>query len=292
VNRERATRLIEELLERVVAGGERHLDLVDQVSIFGSYARGATEPGDVDVAVEIGRDDTSGHELARAFAEGKDWRAPYRKALRGRRRGYEFAFDQTQRLHDEGFNPVLLWRKGTSLQVALERLHALETDPTLSPTKRDAMLPEFDGLEKHLPLPVRRPLAELMDIGAIHVERLVLTRQAVRNPGARRLIDIRTPKPGVARRVREEGLAWFEQQTINPLTVAIGDRPLRRNQPVKHQLSWTLPRLNHLPGWFRADPERGIWLAIMNPTARAPLTALQITLADEQQLSGWHYLVN
>jgi predicted nucleotidyltransferase len=290
VKRERATHLLKEMLGRVTAGGTRHLDLVEAISVFGSYARGASEPGDVDVAVEYGRDEVSGHEVVRALAEGRDWTVPYRKALAGRRRGYQFVFGQTERLHNDGFDPILLWRKGEALDAALERLHAIEVDFSAGPAARDAMLPEFEGLDKHLHLPVRRPIVALVESGAIQIERITLEPGTVKHPKARRLIDIRTPNPGVARRVREEGLAWFERQGIDPLTVAAGDRLLRR-QPEEHQLSWTLARLNHLPGWFHEVPNDGIWLAIVNPTARAPLTGLKITLANRGKLPEERHLV-
>jgi len=51
LKRDRATQLLEEILGHLVTGGE-WLDLVDDVYVFGSYARGAPEPGDIDIAVE------------------------------------------------------------------------------------------------------------------------------------------------------------------------------------------------------------------------------------------------
>ncbi|MER6952452.1 nucleotidyltransferase domain-containing protein [Streptomyces sp. NPDC000618] len=56
MKRERATEMLHEMLDNLDAGS-RPLDLVDEVYVFGSYARGALQPGDLDVAV-VHRTDT------------------------------------------------------------------------------------------------------------------------------------------------------------------------------------------------------------------------------------------
>jgi predicted nucleotidyltransferase len=53
VKRSEATRRVGGLLERVVSGEGRYLPRVREVWIFGSYARGALEVGNVDLAVEF-----------------------------------------------------------------------------------------------------------------------------------------------------------------------------------------------------------------------------------------------
>ncbi|WP_254708112.1 nucleotidyltransferase domain-containing protein [Streptomyces lunaelactis] len=45
------------MLQRLDEGGSWPLELVDAVYVFGSYARGALEPGDVDVAVDFRQDE-------------------------------------------------------------------------------------------------------------------------------------------------------------------------------------------------------------------------------------------
>jgi predicted nucleotidyltransferase len=56
MKRQRATHLAEQMLERLAAGDEEWpLKLVTEVYVFGSYARGAAEPHDLDVEVEIDR---------------------------------------------------------------------------------------------------------------------------------------------------------------------------------------------------------------------------------------------
>jgi predicted nucleotidyltransferase len=53
VKRSEATKRVEGLLARVVGGNGSYLPRVREVWIFGSYARGALDVGDVDLAVEF-----------------------------------------------------------------------------------------------------------------------------------------------------------------------------------------------------------------------------------------------
>lgn len=55
MKRERATRLLADMITRL-EGGDWPLGLVEEVYVFGSYARGALEPNDVDVVIEHGTD--------------------------------------------------------------------------------------------------------------------------------------------------------------------------------------------------------------------------------------------
>ncbi|WP_217161952.1 nucleotidyltransferase domain-containing protein [Streptomyces sp. AC512_CC834] len=48
MKRARATSLLNDMLDRLEEGGWP-LDLVDEILVFGSYARGVLEPADVDV---------------------------------------------------------------------------------------------------------------------------------------------------------------------------------------------------------------------------------------------------
>lgn len=56
MKRERATRLLADMITRL-EGGAWPLGLVEEVYVFGSYARGALEPNDVDVVIEHGTDE-------------------------------------------------------------------------------------------------------------------------------------------------------------------------------------------------------------------------------------------
>jgi hypothetical protein len=191
LKRDRATQLLEEMLERLVAGGE-WLDLVDDVYVFGSYARGAPEPGDVDVAVEYTPDERAGAHFARALATGADWSASFRRALRGKRRGLQFTFQQADRLAREpGFELHQIYHRGDTLDRAAARLRDIHVDPAAGRSERDAMVPEFVGLDDKLILPVRKALIDLKQRGAVQIDRLELADGEPIHPRVRRIVDMR-----------------------------------------------------------------------------------------------------
>jgi hypothetical protein len=99
MKRDRATQLIEDLLGRVVAGGWP-LDLVTELRLFGSYARGALEPHDVDIDVEYLPDKRWKDETLPLLLYGRDPMAPLRRALVGRSRGVALTFDLGARVSD------------------------------------------------------------------------------------------------------------------------------------------------------------------------------------------------
>lgn len=86
MKREQATLLLKELVGRA-AGDTWPASLVQSVHVFGSYARGAPNPGDVDVAVTFNnRDQRWSEHFSNALIEGRDAYTVLRMALRGRRR--------------------------------------------------------------------------------------------------------------------------------------------------------------------------------------------------------------
>src|ERR1041385_3935092 len=90
VKRTEATRRIERLLEVVAGGDGRYLPRVREVWIFGSYARGALEVGDVDLAIEFDQTkDEAGRWFATALAGGFDHLPALRRELRGNQRVLE-----------------------------------------------------------------------------------------------------------------------------------------------------------------------------------------------------------
>lgn len=101
MKRERATELLREMLARLDAG-ERPLDLVDEVYVFGSYARGALEPGDLDVAVVHRTDREFAAGLVGALMSGRDPMAGMKRALKGNKRGIQFQFNQNSDLPHGG----------------------------------------------------------------------------------------------------------------------------------------------------------------------------------------------
>ncbi|MGW4561627.1 nucleotidyltransferase domain-containing protein [Streptomyces sp. NPDC004561] len=71
MKRERATTLLNDMLDRLEEGGWP-LDLVDEILVFGSYARGALTPSDVDLVVEHRRDDRLASEFLHALSYGRN----------------------------------------------------------------------------------------------------------------------------------------------------------------------------------------------------------------------------
>ncbi|WST65755.1 nucleotidyltransferase domain-containing protein (plasmid) [Streptomyces xanthophaeus] len=77
------------MLQRLDAPQEWPLHLVRQVWLFGSFARGATEPHDVDVAVRFDRDERMNQAVVQAILSGGNPYAPLRRALAGSSRGLQ-----------------------------------------------------------------------------------------------------------------------------------------------------------------------------------------------------------
>lgn len=170
MKRERATELLQEMLDRLDEG-RRPLDLVDEVHVFGSYARGALEPGDLDVAVVHRTDTEFAEDVVSAMMYGRDPMAGMKRALKGNRRGVQFQFNQNDSL-PKGSELRLLWKRGDTGVVAKGRLQAMEADPAAGRAPRDAMIEQFEGLDRWVPLPVRIRLMELLDAGGIEIRRI------------------------------------------------------------------------------------------------------------------------
>lgn len=140
MKRSEATRRIEGLLARVAQGEGHYVPRVREVRVFGSYARGALEVGDVDLAVEFDQTkDEEGRWFATLMAGGFDHLGTLRRELRGDQRALEIHFNELDILRKEGFEPRLLWRRGDSLEEAHARLAALAPDPSAQRAARDTV---------------------------------------------------------------------------------------------------------------------------------------------------------
>ena len=112
---------------------------VREVWVFGSYARGALEVGDVDLAVEFDQTkDEAGRWFATLIAGGFDHLGALRRERRGNQRVLEIHFNELDDLRKEGFEPQLLWQRGDSLEEARARLAALGPDPSAKRAARDS----------------------------------------------------------------------------------------------------------------------------------------------------------
>ena len=124
MKRERATTLLNDMLNRLEEGGWP-LDLVDEILVFGSYARGALNPSDVDLIVEHRRDDRLTSEFLHSLSYGGDPSASMKRALKGRSRGLQIHFGERKSLEAEGFELTLLWTRGEPVDAARARLAAI-----------------------------------------------------------------------------------------------------------------------------------------------------------------------
>src|SRR6266511_1307058 len=208
MKRDRANQLIEELLVRVMTGGWPQ-DLVTELRLFGSYARGALEPHDVDIDIEYVPDERWKQEAVSALLSGGNPMASLRRALVGRSRGVALTDKLRARVDD--IEMLLLWRRGESLQQARDRLDAIAPDPTAGRAERDSMLPAFEGLERWLARPVRELLVGLVEARAITIIQVDLADADVHDARAREILDERWQPDSPLHRAATAALASLER---------------------------------------------------------------------------------
>jgi predicted nucleotidyltransferase len=181
VKRSEATRRINGLIDRVENGEGRYLPRVREVWIFGSYARGAFEVGDVDLAVEFDQTkDEDGRWFATRLAGGFDHLGALRRELRGNQRALEIHFNELDDLRKEGFEPQLLWRRGDSLEEARARLSALTPDASAQRAARDTVHPLLADVERLIPRPARQEFSLFMWAGWLDAKLVELPLEQLR----------------------------------------------------------------------------------------------------------------
>src|SRR4051794_15525039 len=146
--------------------------MVDEIWLFGSYARGALNPGDVDLEIVITPDEQYRHEEIRAFSGYRHPSIDFLRELRGRRRGLEIGISRTREIDFP--EKTLLYERGDHLHQAMERLHAIQADPNVARAPRDPVAPQLEGLDKELTRSERAELSALLSAGWIELERLTL----------------------------------------------------------------------------------------------------------------------
>jgi hypothetical protein len=283
VQRQRATLLAEQLLERLAAGREVWpLYLVTEVYVFGSYARGATDPNDLDLEVEIGHDDERwiSHFLG-CLSSGGDPYGVIRRALVGGSRSCQFLFEARDRVD---FPLTLLWRAGDPLQTALARLHAIAVDDTAGRAARHAMLPQFDGLDRWIPRRYRERLVAAINAGAVTVERLELPDAPVADAAAQHHLEQRWWPTSPLYRAGQAVLAHFERRGIAPSQVHLHGRDV--NGPETPYFAGFQMR------YFRSIPRcfttyHGVeWIEVVHPTRTLANPTLRIVSTNPELLTA------
>ncbi len=279
MKRDRANQLIEELLVRVMTGGWPQ-DLVTELRLFGSYARGALEPHDVDIDIEYVPDERWKQEAVSALLSGGNPMASLRRALVGRSRGVALTDNLRARVDD--IEMLLLWRRGESLQQARDRLDAIAPDPTAGRAERDSMLPAFEGLERWLARPVRELLVGLVEARAITIIQVDLADADVHDARAREILDERWQPDSPLHRAATAALASLEARGVSPRVVHLQGRDIE-HEDTPHFVGLQCRNIMSMP-WCLGEHRSEEWLEVPRPTKTKPLLALRITVADRDAL--------
>jgi len=298
MRRERATTLLTEMLSRLVEGGWP-LELVDEVYVFGSYARGAPDPHDVDVAVEHRADERWKEQALAAVVYGGDWNAPLRRALAGRSRGIELAFNQREAYKD--IPMTLVWRRGDALEQALGRLVAIRADADAGRAERDAMLPAFEGLDRWLIRPMRVRLVNLASAGAITIAQFEFPDAGIadlQDAEAQEAIVRRWNEDSPLRRAAIAALVHLEVRGISPRLVHLQGHDIEPPRYVRdghlarvvraetlYFVSFNCRYLRAMPRCLTEWPG-GEWIEVPHPTRRQPLLALRISALNSDVLAA------
>jgi hypothetical protein len=273
MERARAVALTEAVLQRLTVGqAEWPLSLVREVYVFGSFARGALQPGDVDLDVELDHGDRRWHaEVARGLNHGYDPCRMFRQALVGRRRGVQFMFDGRA---EADFDLTLLWKRGDDLSAALARLHAIKPDPQAGRAERQAMLPEFDGIERWLPRSYREQIIDAIEKGAIRVERLVLDDREMDDPLALTHLQERWQPTSPLYRAGRAVFGHLIDRGIDPGQVHLHGRDVR-NYATPYFAGFGLRYFRAMKQCFLEH--HGVeWIEVVHPTRSCKLQALKV----------------
>lgn len=278
MERDEATRKIEALVERVIAGGNVYLDAVDEITLFGSYVAGAPAPNDVDVLIQHG--DPSGEiqeERLRRMLAHQNYTTPFEQALRGRQRTISLVFNVRDQLERQGgFEFKTIWQRGESLDTVRTRLAEIPVDPNAGSAPRDHVHPALDGYEKHTVLADRERLVELTANGTIAVRRFEIDRDGEPvGDGQRRDVVSGYSDTSPRRRAMNALLAHLEEEGV-PITYNDGGLVIVRDyDPPRYAL------VQH--GSLRLGPaiddalwETGRSYCVLNLTGRQPFDVLEI----------------
>ncbi|MFD6748138.1 nucleotidyltransferase domain-containing protein [Streptomyces anthocyanicus] len=286
MKRARATSLLNDMLDRLEEGGWP-LDLVDEILVFGSYARGALEPADVDVIVEHRTDERLTSEFVHALSYGQDPSRSMKRALKGTSRGLQIHFRERNTLEAEGFELTLLWRRGEPVSAARNRLAAITPDPTAGRAPRDHMIEAFNGIDRWVPRPVRIDLAGLVEGKAATIRQLQLPDAQPRQLAA---LDVLTRWSDTSPLRRAAAAVLHHLETL--------DRPLDsvylHGEPViGSRYDATTWQTGVGFGWRRYRSiarhlhEGTDWFEVVRPTRTHPLHTLHITVQDRSALPHW-----
>ncbi|MFI1994902.1 hypothetical protein [Actinoplanes sp. NPDC020271] len=290
MKRSRAVALVEEVLGRLVEGQkERPLNLVREVYVFGSFARGALEPGDVDLDVEFDKDWAWSSAAVDAMSAGRDPYLPLRRPLVGGKRSVQFMFNG----HEAADFPMtLLWRRGDDLSTALERLYEIKENPAAGRAERHAMLPQFEGLDKWLNRFYREHFIAAIDSGAIAVERLSLPEAAVRHlqhPVVEEHLWNRWSETSPLRRSAGAVFAYYIDRGIDPELMNLHGEKVTLGKKPYYYAGFELRYLRSMQWAFAEDGGRE-WIEVVHPVKRGEIHALRFLPVSAERFSALDWL--
>ncbi|TLQ39391.1 nucleotidyltransferase domain-containing protein [Streptomyces marianii] len=287
MKRARAVELVEAMLRRLDDDHDWPLSLVQQVWLFGSFARGAVEPHDVDIAIRFERDERMTEVVVRTLVAGRgDPHAPLRRALAGTSRGLQFQFDDYTReqLEAEGTTMLPLWQRGDTLAQALAVLHGIPEDPNAGRAERHDMIDAFEGIDRYVPRPVRAQLISWQQQGAIVISRIALPdapgeTDLLATPGMKWAFR-RWQDDSPLRRAALAGLTYLQERGAELDDIDLAGQRLptarrragHRSEP-RWWISWKWQGYSGIPYCVTSGDG---WLEVVQPTRTRPLTALLI----------------
>jgi hypothetical protein len=287
VRRERATEIIDGILAEVTSRADGSvLDLVTGIDVFGSYARGASDPGDVDLNIELDRERLLDRYDVYEFMRGRHQGA-IKKALVGGSRAVNLIFEARINREMYAFDLTPLWNEGDDLGTARAHLHAIREDPTAGRAPRDHMIPELEGLEQCLPVYLRQHIIRAVDFGAITVEQTIIGDARVADAGIGLRVDERWKPRTAPNRVAHALLAHYERQGVDPGTVHLQGQDIR-DRATPFYAGFGCRYLRHLPHWFAESGGREHVEIPRSATKTAELLALRIVSLDPTQFQTHH----
>ncbi|MEU7489605.1 hypothetical protein [Streptomyces sp. NPDC042319] len=260
---------------------------MDEVLVFGSYARGALNPADVDVIVEHRTDDRLTSEFVHALSYGRDPSASMKRALKGTSRGLQIHFRERKTLEAEGFELTPLWTRGEPIATARTRLAAITPDPTAGRAPRDHMLDAFEGIDRWVPRPARVVLTDMVDRKAATVRQLQLADAEPDAPEARQALR-RWSETSPLRRAAAAALSHLESAGYALTDVylhgepVIGSRYEDTSWPTGVGFGW-----RHYDSIAHHLKQGTDWFEVIRPTRTLPLHALHISVQDHSALPRW-----
>ncbi|MEV4380017.1 hypothetical protein [Streptosporangium sp. NPDC049644] len=289
MKRARAIELAESVITRLhTQRDEPPLNVVSELHVSGSFARGATEVGDLDLDFEVDAPSPQWTALVRSLPLQVFPETLITRELRQRRRSIQIV---ARRKDDDRFQMTLLWRRGDDLSTALARLHAIAEDPNAGRAQRDYMLAEFEGLEDRINQAHRQLILEAVEADALAIERFDLADREPLSELARLHLKRRWKTTSPLFRAGAAVLARLEEEGVDLHDVHLHGQDLVYNADTAHYAGFNLKYLRILPLWIAEFGCRQ-HLEVVHPTKTSPLTCLRLSVRrreyfDSEMQTRW-----